>query len=399
MRRRVTMRRRNSVVLLTFLLTTFALAYCQATAGASSSPAPASDPAAQTQAPAQGQTPPTAPPAQTPPADANSHAPAGSQAPSNPQTQPDANQPPSNSAPDSANRPLSPSGTQNPDAGDAGVFVFRKQVEEVVLHATVVDNKQHIVTTPDKGNFNVFEDGPPQTITSFRHEDIPVAMCIVVDNSGSMREKREKVNAAALNLVRASNPNDEVCVVNFNDEYYLDQDFTSNINKLKQGLEKLETRGGTALYDAVVASANHLKEDSKLEKKVIFVVTDGDDNESTETLEQAVRKLQAENGPTIYAIGILEGEDHARHAKRALQIMCEKTGGIAFLPKTLDEVEAISGTVAHDIRTQYTIGYKPTAPRSQGGYREVKVDARNPKYGKFMVRTKSGYYAGPEGSS
>lgn len=313
--------------------------------------------------------------------------------------------PASNSAPDSP-KPDSPKNdsaqngsAQNADATDNGVFVFHKQVEEVLLHATVVDDKQHIVTNLAKGDFNVFEDGRPQTITSFRRDDIPVAMGIVVDNSGSMREKRQKVNAAALNLVRASNPNDEVFIVNFNDEYYLDQDFTSNINKLKQGLEKIETRGGTALYDAVVASANHLKQDAKLEKKVIFVVTDGDDNESTETLEQAVRRLQTENGPTVYAIGLLEGEDHARHAKRALQIMCEKTGGIVFLPKTLDEVDAISRSVAHDIRSQYTIGYKPTTPKSVGGYRSVKVDAHSSKHDKLTVRTRSGYYAGQEASS
>jgi Ca-activated chloride channel family protein len=153
---------------------------------------------------------------------------------------------------------VSPNAGQYPDdTSDNGVFVFRKQVEEVVLHATVIDDKQRIVTNLDKGDFNVYEDGHPQTITSFRHEDIPVAMGIVVDNSGSMREKRQKVNAAALNLVRASNANDEVFIVNFNDEYYLDQDFTSNIKKLKEGLEKIETRGGTALYDAVVASADH----------------------------------------------------------------------------------------------------------------------------------------------
>jgi Ca-activated chloride channel family protein len=291
------------------------------------------------------------------------------------------------------------SAPQNPDSGDSGVFVFRKQVEEVVLHATVVDEKQRIVTSLDKGDFNVFEDGRPQVITSFRHEDIPVAMGIVVDNSGSMREKRQKVNAAALNLVRSSNPNDEVCVVNFNDEYYLDQDFTANIYKLKEGLEKIEARGGTALYDAVVATAEHLKKDAKLEKKVIFVVTDGDDNESAESLEQAVRRLQADGGPTVYSIGILEGEEHPKHAKRALQIMSERTGGIAFFPKTLDEVDAISRTVAHDIRTQYTIGYKPTTPKNQGGYRQVKVDARSHNFGKLTVRTKSGYYAGPEPAS
>jgi Ca-activated chloride channel homolog len=330
---------------------------------------------------------------------------AAGQANATPPSQPQQNaslqsapQPPANSP---AASPAPQPGSSAPPAGqsadtDNGTFVFKQQVEEVVLHATVIDNKQHIVTNLDKQNFTVYEDGHPQTITSFQHEDIPVAMCIVVDNSGSMREKREKVNDAALNLVRASNPNDEVCIVNFNDEYYLDQDFTSNINKLKQGLEKIEARGGTALYDAVVASSTHLKQNAKLDKKVIIVVTDGDDNESSETLEQAVRRLQAENGPTVYAIGILEKDEHVRHARRALQVMCERTGGIAFLPNTLDEVDAISRSIAHDIRSQYTIGYKPSTPQTQGGYREVRVDARAPNYGKLTVRTKSGYYAGPE---
>ena len=335
---------------------------------------------------------------------------AGSEAAANPQSAPPPS--PTSSAPPAASKgqvvapnaapnaaPNVSPAAQNPDAGDSGVFVFRKQVDEVVLHATVVDDKQRIVTSLDKGDFNVYENGSPQTITSFRHEDIPVAMGIVVDNSGSMREKRQKVNAAALNLVRASNSNDEVFIVNFNDEYYLDQDFTSNINKLKAGLEKIETRGGTALYDAVVASADHLKKEGKLEKKVIFVVTDGEDNESAETLEQAVRRLQGDGGPTVYAIGILEGEEHPKHAKRALQIMSERTGGLAFFPKTLDEVDAISRSVAHDIRTQYTIGYKPTTPKNQGGYRQVKVDARSRSYGKLTVRTKSGYYAGAEPAS
>ena len=279
------------------------------------------------------------------------------------------------------------------------MFVFKKEVEEVVLHATVIDDKQRMVTNLEKAAFQVFEDGQPQTITSFRHEDIPVAMGIVVDNSGSMREKREKVNAAALNLVRASNPNDQVFIVNFNDEYYLDQDFTANINKLREGLTKIEARGGTALYDALVASADHLKKNARLEKKVIFVVTDGEDNASTESLEQAVKRLQAENGPTVYAIGILGEEEHPRRAKRALEVVSERTGGIAFFPRTLDEVDAISRSVAHDIRNQYTIGYKPTTPKSQGGYRSVKVEAKSHGYGKLLVRTKSGYYAGQERAS
>jgi Ca-activated chloride channel family protein len=284
--------------------------------------------------------------------------------------------------------------SQGQSSSDSGVFVFKKEVEEVVVHATVMDDKNHLVTNLDKSAFTVFENNQPQTISSFRHEDIPVAMGIVIDNSGSMREKRDKVNKAALNLVRSSNPQDQVFVVNFNDEYYLDQDFTSNINKLREALEKVEARGGTALYDAILASANHLKE-AKLQKKILFVVTDGEDNASRDSLEETVRKLQEENGPTVYAIGLL-GEEKARRARRALETIAQRTGGIAFLPRTLDEVDQISSSVAHDIRNQYTIGYKPTTPKSVGGYRAIHVEAKAKGYGKLVVRTRSGYYPGQE---
>jgi len=291
--------------------------------------------------------------------------------------------------------PSAPGQTQqNPGqapATDNGVFVFKKEVQEVVLHATVVDNKQHMIMNLGRDAFTVFENGKPQVITSFRHEDIPVAMGIVIDNSGSMRDKREKVNTASLNLVRASNPQDQVFVVNFNDEYYLDQDFTSSVPKLKDALEKVEARGGTALYDAVVASADELKQ-SRLQKRVLFVVTDGEDNASRESLEEAVKRLQEPNGPTVYAIGLL-GEERQKRARRALQTIAEDTGGIAFFPKTLDQVDEISSAVAHDIRSQYTIGYKPTTPTSAGGYRTIHVEARAKGYGKLTVRTRSGYYA------
>jgi Ca-activated chloride channel homolog len=323
-------------------------------------------------------------------------APAQSQAPSarsQPQTTPQESQK-SDSQKSDAQKPDAPKKDQQKDTDDQGVFVFRKDVDEVLLHATVIDDKQHIVTNLDKAAFTIFEDGKPQNIISFRHEDIPVAMGIVIDNSGSMREKRNKVNQAALNLVRSSNPQDEVFVVNFNDEYYLDQDFTNNLLKLKDALEKIDAKGGTALYEAVVASAEHLKRNARLEKKVLFVVTDGEDNASRETLEQAVKQLQEENGPQVYAIGILGDEEHPKRAKRALEIIAQRTGGLAFFPRTLDEVDEISRSVAHDIRSQYTIGYKPTKPRSEGGFRQVKVEARAKGHGKMVVRTKSGYYAG-----
>jgi Ca-activated chloride channel homolog len=274
-----------------------------------------------------------------------------------------------------------------------GTYVIRKDVDEVLLHATVIDNKQHIVTNLTRSDFTVFEDGKPQTIISFHHEDIPVSMGILIDNSGSMREKRAKVNQAALNLVRSSNPDDEVFVVNFNDEYYLDQDFTNDLLKLKEALEKIDAKGGTALYEAVVASADHLAKDARLERKVLFVVTDGEDNASRESLEEAVKQLQEENGPSVYAIGLLGDEEHPHRAKRALEIIAQRTGGMAFFPRTLDEVSEITNQIAHDIRNQYTIGYKPTNPKSTGGFRQIKVEAKSKGHGKLTVRTKSGYYA------
>jgi Ca-activated chloride channel homolog len=314
-----------------------------------------------------------------------------------PQAPPRSSQPaPSQAAPETS-PPAPPTQGQEPGV-EPGGFVFHSEVQEVLLHATVIDDKQHIITDLNRNAFTVFEDGKPQVIKSFRHEDIPISLGIVIDNSGSMREKRAKVNKAALNLVRASNPNDEVFVVNFSDEYFLDQPFTSKINLLQTALEKYETRGGTALYDAVVASAEELKKHGKLQKKILFVVTDGEDDASRESLEQAVRRLQEENGPTVYAIGLL-GEERQRRAKRALETIAERTGGIAFFPRTLDEVDAISSAVARDIRNQYTIGYKPTTPRSVGGYRAIRVDARAPGHGKLTVRTRSGYYAGQEEAS
>jgi Ca-activated chloride channel homolog len=298
----------------------------------------------------------------------------------------------------------SPTESQDKDNQDKtpdnqGVFVFRKDVDEVMLHATVVDDKQHIITNLDRNAFTVFEDGKAQNIISFHHVDIPVAMGVVIDNSGSMREKRSKVNQAALNLVRSSNPRDEVFVVNFNDEQYLDQDFTHDLRKLKEALEKIDARGGTALYDAVVASADHLRHNARLEKKVIFLVTDGEDNASSETLEQAVKLLQQEGGPSVYAIGILGDEDHPKRAKKALQIIADRTGGIAFFPKTLDEVDNISRTIANDIRNQYAIGYKPASPKKAGEFRQVRVEAKAKGHGKLVVRTKSGYYAGAQSAA
>jgi Ca-activated chloride channel family protein len=282
-------------------------------------------------------------------------------------------------------------GGQPPD--DSALFVFKKQVQEVVLHAIVVDDQRRLVTTLDRPAFTAFEDGVPQATTAFHRDDVPVALGIVIDNSGSMREKRDKVNQAVLNLIRASGPRDETFVVNFSQDSYLDQDFTSNVGLLQQALQKVSNRGSTALYDAIVASAIHLKNDNRVERKILLVVTDGRDNASQQTLDEAMRHLQGENGPTLYAIGLL-GDELQPSDSGALKSLAEVTGGVAYFPKSLDQVDDIARTVARDIHSQYTIAYKPTNHSHNAKYRVIEVKAQARGYRNLTVRTRTGYYPG-----
>ena len=274
-------------------------------------------------------------------------------------------------------------------------YILHTNVEEVILNATVLQGTQ-LVQTLKKDNFQVFEDGVKQNIISFQHTDLPVSIALVVDNSGSMSKKRPAVNKAALDLVEASNPEDEAFVVNFSDEAYIDQDFTSNVAKLRDGLSHIESRGGTALYDAVVASADKLVADAKRPKQVLVIITDGEDNASTLTLDQTIRRVQELSGPVIYCVGLLFGDEmsraEVRHARRALDLLSTETGGIAFFPKSIEQVDEIAAEVARDIRSQYTIGYHSTKPTSEPGFRRIQVTAEGPGMGKLTVRTRTGYF-------
>jgi Ca-activated chloride channel homolog len=281
---------------------------------------------------------------------------------------------------------------QSPNSEDQGRFVFKKQVQEVVLHATVVDETGHMVTGLDRSAFTVYQNGQPETITSFRREDVPVALGIVIDNSGSMRDKRARVNRAVMNLIRASNPEDEVFLVNFGQVPYLDQDYTSNPNLLEAALRQTSTRGSTALYDAVVASSVHLKNNPRLEKKVLLVITDGQDNMSRETLQDAMRKLQSNKGATVYAIGLTD-QGMTRQGREALQELASSTGGVAYFPQSLEEVDEITRSVAHDIRSQYSLTYNPGGAIGMG-YQRIRVEARGPAHTRLTVRTRTGYYPG-----
>jgi Ca-activated chloride channel homolog len=307
-------------------------------------------------------------------------------------------------SPDAAdNAAISPAHPNAPNQEikrNQGVYTLTRDVDEVILPCTVVDQDGHLVQDLAQGDFHVFEDNTLQNIVSFTHSDVPVSLGILIDNSGSMRDKRAAVNTAALDLVRASNPEDEAFIVNFSDEAFLDQDFTSDINKLREGLSHIESRGGTALYDAVVASADQLSHGARRSKQVLLIITDGEDNASTLNLEQTVRRVQDLSGPVVYSIGLLFGDEdkgqEAHRARRALQLLSDETGGLAFFPHSLADVDSIAAEVAKDIRNQYTIGYHSSKAASLGGYRTVRVEAHAAHHGKLFVRTRTGYYPRPQ---
>jgi VWFA-related protein len=272
---------------------------------------------------------------------------------------------------------------------------MHQDVDEVLLNCAVVDDKGRSVADLSRGDFRIYEDGVPQTTTSFLHQDQAVSLGILVDNSGSMLDKRAAVHAATVNLLRASNPRDSTFIVNFSDRAYLDQGFTSDIGALSRGLSRFDSKGTTALYDAVAASADELASHGKLPKQVLLVITDGADNASRLELEQAVGRVQRLGGPVVYTIGLLFGADkgEGKRARAALERLSAETGGVAYFPHSLEEVDSIALEVAHDIRDQYTIGYRSTKPPSLEGYRSIRVEAAAPKHGKLIVRTRKGYYA------
>jgi Ca-activated chloride channel family protein len=279
-----------------------------------------------------------------------------------------------------------------PGAVQEDIPVFTADTRLVLVHASVVDRNGKLITNLPQSAFKVLENGVEQQIKIFRREDVPVSMGIIIDNSGSMRDKRTRVAAAALELVKASNPQDEIFIVNFNDDAYLDQSFTNDIKKLEEALTRFQTKGGTAMRDAISMSIDYTKDKAKKDKKVLVVITDGNDNTSEIKLEDLVRKAQ-QSGVLIYSIGILSEEEprEARRAKRALHDLAVASGGLDYYPKDVEEVEKITPEVAHEIRSQYTLAYTPSNDALDGTFRKITVTVNAP--GRPAVRTRSGYYA------
>jgi VWFA-related protein len=281
--------------------------------------------------------------------------------------------------------------------------VIRTTTELVVLPITVFDKNGRIVEGLERVNFQVFEDNVKQDITEFKHEDVPLSIGLVIDNSASMRRKRERVNASALSFVRESNSGDEMFIINFDDAAYLEQDFTTKLSDMRDALENIDTRGETALYDAVYLAIDHLKNGVQ-DRKALLVISDGQDNKSKYTFEKLMEHVKESKNVIIYAIGILEdanncggglfGSSPCKKAKEDLVKITEATGGHAFFPGNLNDVEAMCAMIAKELRAQYLITYEPKNTATDGKWRNVRIAVDPPKgVAKPSVRAKPGYYA------
>ena len=278
--------------------------------------------------------------------------------------------------------PLLGTGAQQPP--------FRAETRLVVLHATVRNARGELVTNVERGAFTVYENGKRQPVTLFRRDDIPVSLGLLIDNSGSMRALRSKVEAAALALARASNPQDEIFVLNFNDKARIDVPFTSDVNVLEAGIARVDSIGGTAMRDALEMAQTYLGEHGTRDRKVLLVVTDGIDNASVVTRDR-IEKQAEERDTVVFAVGLFGAEDRVKQGRHELDQLAERTGGMAYYPAGIDEIGEVALEIARQIRNQYTIAYAPLNQALDGTYRAIRVTVSAPEH--LSVRTRTGYRA------
>ena len=271
-------------------------------------------------------------------------------------------------------------------------------VELVQLPVSVLDKHGLSVPGLPPESFRVYEDKVLQDISLFKQEDVALSVGLLIDASGSMRDKLDRLKTATTAFTKASNPEDQTAILTFGDELVLEQDFADNNSNLSRALMNIPPNRGTALYDAVFRAARYLERNASHEKKVLLVVSDGEDNKSKYDLKQ-VLKAVSESKVIVYTVGLLGsglpsyGIDGGT-AKKSLQQLASVTGGAAFFPKNIDQVAEMCATIARDLRSQYTIGYQPSNRNLDGSWRRVVVRVKPPKNTPSLkVRTKQGYYA------
>jgi Ca-activated chloride channel family protein len=285
-----------------------------------------------------------------------------------------------------------PAGRAADQPNDQDDFTLHTDVRLLVLDVSVKDRKGRFVPGLMKENFAVYEDGKLQQITVFAHDDLPVTVGILVDESFSMKPKRIEVLAAAEAFIRESNPQDEIFVLNFNDKVRRGlpskMNFSSDLAQLRAALERGVPEGKTALYDAVDKGLEQLKL-GRHEKKALVLISDGGDNASTHTRRETVNLVQ-ERPATIYTIGIYDEGDPDR-APGPLRQLAEISGGEAYFPESIDGMAGVCHRIAEDLKVRYTVGYVPPAPVSNNALRHVRVRVSLPGHETATVLTRSSY--------
>jgi VWFA-related protein len=270
---------------------------------------------------------------------------------------------------------------------------FRAETRLVVLHATVKNRRGELVTNLDRAAFTVYENGRRQPIVLFRRGDVPVSLGLIVDNSGSMRSLRANVEKAALAFVRASNPLDDVFVLNFADKAHIDVPLTSDVRVLEAGIARVDSIGGTAMRDAVLLAEGYLRQHASHDRRVLLVITDGNDNASSASIDQ-LRKTVEQSATAVFAVGLFRDDSPlAGHGREELDHLTELTGGMAYYPASFDQIDSVVLEIARQIRNEYTIAYAPVNQAFDGTYRAIRLKVEGP--GGPFARTRAGYWATP----
>jgi Ca-activated chloride channel homolog len=276
---------------------------------------------------------------------------------------------------------------------DEGQYTIGVDVDLVVFNVTVTDSKGRHVSGLKVSDFRVLEESRPQEIKLFSAEDVPASVGLILDNSGSMRNKRDEVAKSALAFADASNAQDELFVINFNEKVYLGLPaalpFTNDLVQIRSAILRTPPAGQTALYDALVLGVEHLKKGTR-DRKALLVLSDGGDNASRRRLDDVLRTAQ-QSSATIYTIGIYDENDMDRNPG-VLRKIAASSGGRAYFPRSLKDLERVWRDIAGGIRSQYTIGYHSNSPKRDGALRKVRIGAgRNG--GGLRVTTREGYVA------
>lgn len=272
--------------------------------------------------------------------------------------------------------------------------MFRSESNLVVLHVNVFDGRSDAVGNLPQSAFQVFEDGEPQEITFFSNEDVPVAVGLVVDNSGSMIARHNMVIAGVRAFAESSLDEDELFAIVFNENVRLPLPdgvkFTRSRPQIFGSLSRYRAGGKTAVHDAVVAGLEHLLEASH-QKRVLIVLSDGEDNASRHSEDDMLQRARGSNA-LIYAVSTEElglGGGNTGLLKKLTEI----TGGVLYRPETADEVVAAFGEIARNNRRAYRIGYEPSNGARDGRFRRVRVNVRARGYRNLKVSTRDGYLA------